>query len=107
MDATQIAGLNCLRLMNETTAGKWLLTEIFFYLLSLRGCEILKPYGFLFHILLGTLTTSVTVFLGMLSHMKSLLDKFFFCIFIALWYLIACFLGKELHLLRAWSIALV
>ena len=43
MDATQIAGLNCLRLMNETTAGKWLLTEFFFYLLNLKGCEILKP----------------------------------------------------------------
>lgn len=23
MDAAQIAGLNCLRLMNETTAGTW------------------------------------------------------------------------------------
>lgn len=42
MDATQIAGLNCLRLMNETTAGKRDLITIF-DLFSLQGCEVLKP----------------------------------------------------------------
>lgn len=56
MDATQIAGLNCLRLMNETTAGKGLLTTIFDLLINLEGCEILKPQGFLFFILIGVFT---------------------------------------------------
>lgn len=43
MDATQIAGLNCLRLMNETTAGKKELQNYYFFeLLNLEGCEILK-----------------------------------------------------------------
>lgn len=41
MDATQIAGLNCLRLMNETTAGKSPLTGlVFFFLLFSMGAGI-------------------------------------------------------------------
>lgn len=97
MDATQIAGLNCLRLMNETTAGKSPLTGlVFFFLLFSMGaginevltCSVLKLWnlktlGFLVpYFAWGTYHLCVIVFFGYSVTYEELSDKCFFCILI-------------------------